>query len=255
MASNTINNIIYSASGTPVVQSAQTESPAFIAPPRRRTGNEARFAVLEARIDAYERGNRRVDDKIVTDPQQSALLRTFYNNVCSYNSILNQFRLEDILIYGLPDTDQLGATQASVLITRIRTHMENKRRRFRRNQRQTAAEIQQAVVSNIRSRMDTIMEETLRISSRDCQAVLDTAYMSEGKNDAVNEHGLATSLIKLSHSWRSTKTKLYAFLDAPAGPSRGISLPRTTRVVESLLTTTQRARLPRWAISSEKNTS
>ncbi|KAG2190795.1 hypothetical protein INT47_011473 [Mucor saturninus] len=241
MASNTINNITYSANGTPVVQSAQTAAPAFSAPPRRRTGNEARFAVLEARMDAYERGNRRVDDKIGTDPQQSALLRTFYNNACReltlpawdpnsslltgtnldiYNNILNQFRLEDIRIYGLPDTHQLGATQASDLITRIRSHMENKRRRFRRNQRQTAAEIQQAaVVSNIRSRMATklkrrsknfkrfqqIMEETLRISSGDCQAVLDTAYMSEEENDAVNEHGLATSLIKLSPSWRSTK--------------------------------------------------
>lgn len=71
MASNTINNITYSANGTPVVQSAQTAAPAFSAPPRRRTGNEARFAVLEARMDAYERGNRRVDDKIGTDPQQS----------------------------------------------------------------------------------------------------------------------------------------------------------------------------------------
>ncbi|KAG2191135.1 hypothetical protein INT47_004877 [Mucor saturninus] len=134
MASNTINNITYSANGTPVVQSAQTAAPAFSAPPRRRTGNEARFAVLEARMDAYERGNRRVDDKIGTDPQQSALLRTFYNNASRsqqgtnldiYNNILNQFRLEDIRIYGLPDTHQLGATQAFDLITRIRSHMEN----------------------------------------------------------------------------------------------------------------------------------
>ncbi|KAG2198819.1 hypothetical protein INT47_000735 [Mucor saturninus] len=147
---------------------------------------------------------------------------------------MNQFRLEDIRTYGLPDTHQLRATQVSVLSKRIRAHMESLRRRFRRNQRQTAAEIQQAaVISNMRSRMaiklrrrsnnferfQQMMEDTLRILSGDCQAVLDTAYMSDEENDAVNEHKLATSLL----------VELYAFLDAPAGPPRGISLPRTTR--------------------------
>ncbi|KAI7864954.1 uncharacterized protein EV154DRAFT_557293, partial [Mucor mucedo] len=64
MASNTTNNITYSANGTPVVQSAQTAASAFIAPPKRRTGDNQRIAVLEGRMDAYERRNRLVGDRI-----------------------------------------------------------------------------------------------------------------------------------------------------------------------------------------------
>lgn len=79
MASNTTNNITYSANGTPVVQSAQPAAPAFVAPPRRRTGDNQRIAVLESRMDAYERGNRRVGgERIGTDPQQSVRIIPIY---------------------------------------------------------------------------------------------------------------------------------------------------------------------------------
>lgn len=54
-------------------------------------------------------------------------------------------------------------------------------------------------------RFQHLIEDRLHISSGDCHAVVHPEYMSEEENDAVNAHGLATSLVKLCPSWRSTK--------------------------------------------------